>query len=314
MLHVVSGDVAAETMRRADLGGEVVGWKDSPATGPSPGDVDAAEYRRLRAEHRGVDVEGFQDLHDLDGLLEQEVVLWLDACPWDHALGLRLLDHLAGRARALSLVQIGEHPDVRRFVGLGQLSPAHFAALLPGRVVVDDEMAAGARRAWAAWCAADPRALRATLDEPPPRLRYAKAATARLLQELPSTWNGLSRTESNVLACVADEPLSFRSLVDECGAREDASHGLWYGDVFLWDVVRGLAGARHPLVAVEGEVDRAPSPGALVAATPAGRRALAGSFDHVVENGVDRWVGGARLRGRSTWRYDARGARLAAPR
>jgi hypothetical protein len=263
---------------------------------------------------RGVDAERMQDLRDLDARLEDDVVLWLDACPFDHAMGLRLIDHLAGRARSLSLVQIGAHPDVQRFVGLGQLEPRHFRALLADRVSVDDAFAADVRRAWAAFCAPDPRALRASLDEPPAGLRFARAATSRLLQELPSTWNGLSRTEANALACLVDGPVPFRSLIDECAAREDVNHGLWYGDAHLWDALRTLAGARHPLVAIDGEIDAAPSAGAVVEVTPAGRRALAGSFDHVVENGVDRWVGGTRLHGRATWRYDARGARLVPPR
>jgi hypothetical protein len=53
-------------------------------------------------------------------------------------------------------------------------------------------------------------------------------------------------------------------------------------------------------------LQRAPRPlldGARL--TAAGADVLAGRLDHVALNGVDRWVGGVRLSGRSVrWRWD----------
>lgn len=313
MLHVVSGDVAADALREAGLPGDVVGWKDSAATGPSPA-VDADAYRRLRAAYRGVDADALQDLRDLDFGLDDDVVLWFDACPFDQAAAWRLLPHVAARARRAWLVEVGAHPDVPRFVGLGQLAPRHFPALFPRRRAVDDGVVSTAARLWTAFCAPDPRALRAALDDDLSALPWSHAAVGRLLQDLPSSWNGLSRTESNLLAAAAEGPATFRDVVAEAAGREEANHGLWYGDVVAWQTLRALARARRPLVVIEDDdADADPSPRARVRVAEAGRRALAGSFDHVVENGVDRWVGGTRLQGPSCWRYDARGAKLVPP-
>jgi hypothetical protein len=69
-------------------------------------------------------------------------------------------------------------------------------------------------------------------------------------------------------------------------------------------MIARLARAPAPLLATEpaaARIDRH----ARLRLTAAGRRVLAGSDDHIALNGVDRWIGGVHLSGRTVpWRWD----------
>jgi hypothetical protein len=76
----------------------------------------------------------------------------------------------------------------------------------------------------------------------------------------------------------------------------------YLGDTWAFAAIERLARAEVPLLAAGADgVDRHTA----VALTDAGRRVLDGAADHVALSGVDRWVGGVHLVGRSPgWRFD----------
>src|SRR5687768_2280946 len=151
-LHVTNGDAAAEPLRRAGLGGEVLPWRDVLHEGPVPAGLAPAELNRVRARFlAGEGPAGFEevlaDLEARDRALAAaaagggEVVLWFEHDLYDQLQLLQVLDRLADgaavRAR-VSLVCIGEFPGVEPFHGLGQLSPEQLASLHPGRAPVTE--------------------------------------------------------------------------------------------------------------------------------------------------------------------------------
>ena len=84
------------------------------------------------------------------------------------------------------------------------------------------------------------------------------------------------------------------------------------GDTTFFGIVRGLASARVPLVAISSGPEALDLRSQVIAITDAGREVLAGRSDHIALNGIDRWRGGVHLAGRdgSPWRWDARGETL----
>ena len=292
MLHVISGDCAAEELRRAGLPGEVLAWRDSPAVGPAPAALPGAERRSLRAAFWGVPEDELQDpaaAHAGGG----ETVFWFDGCPWDQAMLVELLAAGNGTAPP-SLIQVGEHPDVPGYAGLGQLSPEQLAAFYPERRPVTPAQRELAAAAWSALGAEDPRALADLLDADTSPLPYLAPALERLLEELPSTVHGLSRSEEQVLRAVAGGTRRFPDLLRAVAAMERPNHGLWFGDRVLALTLRALASAPEPALAADA-----------VALTPFGEALLAGRADWVHDHGVDRWRGGVRLAGRGpVWRWD----------
>jgi len=289
-LIITSGDSAAELLRRGGLG-DVIGWKDSPAVGPSPR-LDAAPYKALRAQYRGVnDVAAFQDLDTLPAA--DHVVLLVDACPYDTGILVRLIDYLHPRVKRMRVRVVDAHPSVPRFHGLGQLSPGDLAALPPGAHDVTPDEVALSVRTWDALCDDKPMNLVGLLHDDTHALPHLAAALRRILQELPWTQDGLSRLERAALAAVAGGAVTTTELVTAVRDQEEPVHGLWCGDGHLLNIVSELCTAKPPLML---------GPAVPLALTAEGRDVLAGRA--MAQPSVERWVGGTRILPGPTWRWD----------
>jgi hypothetical protein len=134
------------------------------------------------------------------------------------------------------------------------------------------------------------------------------------MEELPSTGNGLSRTEAQVLdALRATNPLTLTQLFSAHQAAEDP---VWRGDWSFRALVDALATAPTPLLAwldppPAGPGDEPAWAQARVQRTDAGDAVLHGHRDAVAMNGIDRWWGGVHLHGRdAAWRWDPRLRRI----
>ena len=240
----------------------------------------------------------------------------------------------SGFSRTVSLICIDRFPGVERFIGLGQLTADQLASLYPSRKPVTAGQYAIASEAWDAFRSPDPMALvalalrltppfeslRAALssvegpdttvdaatvvDGVPNGLPFLRDAVLRLLAEYPSTTNGLSRTEQLALRALSEAPMTGGALFAATQRHEPRP---FMGDSTFYDIVRGMAAARVPLVDLQqsanGQRDLREEP---LAITQAGRDVAAGRRDHVALNGIDRWKGGVHLVGddRSPWRWD----------
>jgi hypothetical protein len=85
----------------------------------------------------------------------------------------------------------------------------------------------------------------------------------------------------------------------------------------VWDWVYKLAQASRPALAITGPgpiprwETKADLAAWTIALTDTGRALLANKADWVKLNGIDRWVGGARMDGRENmWRWDDAKERL----
>src|SRR5206468_7571114 len=108
-----------------------------------------------------------------------------------------LLQRLAPLPRdaRISLICIGELPGIKRFVGLGQLTPGELATLLPTRQPVTRRQFSLARQCWRALTYRRPNLLNRVATMRTKALPFLPGAIRRYLAEYPSTTNGLSQTE-----------------------------------------------------------------------------------------------------------------------
>src|SRR4051794_24509769 len=156
----------------------------------------------LYAELEARDAELFAALRE-----SRPVLLWFEHDLYDQ---LQLLDVLALAGDvgfedgALELIESPVH--------LGPLSADELEALLPSRQPVTEEDTVAAQVGWDAVRAADRRALAALAASPPAVRPYLGAAALRLLEELPATDSGLSRTERQLLSLLADGPMLTGAL------------------------------------------------------------------------------------------------------
>ena len=322
MLHITSGDHAADALRAADPGGDVLPWRDVLWDGPLP-DVDVVdghEFATVRARFlagRGwgtfdgilADFDACDARLDAATRTSEPVVLWFEHDLHDQLQLAQLLARLESHP-AVELICIDRHPDIERFLGLGQLSSAQLAALYPSRTSVPRAAFELAVRAWRASCASSPQGLLDVVAGDTSPLPFLADAFRRWLAEYPSTVDGLSMSERRILSLLREVPRSPPDLFAAFSAAEPAP---FMGDWSFWCIVASLCGRQVPFVQVVGggafryppnEPEGSAFDGQCLALTRAGADVLDGRLDAVQVNEPDRWIGGVHLRADNPWRCD----------
>lgn len=305
MLHVTNGSVALSRLHDLGMPGDIIPWDDVLHEGPVPAGLSDDELRHVRAGFLG---SNWNDAASIERSLAErddrlraaaagdEIVLWFEHDLYDQLHVLQVLDHLtrqapARRARVTAILaddyltaqpdeQLQAWFDARRELANGQWQAAAVA--------------------WAAFKAPEPTAL-ASFDHPEawPSLR---AALRRHLQQFPAVRTGLSRTEAQTLAVLANNARPLRAAFRD--SNHEVEEAIFMGDLGWWYHIRSLITGPRPLIAISGDApadfndpdwwrddDEAPA----LSLTDDGARVLAGDADRVTLNGIDRWLGGVHL-------------------
>jgi hypothetical protein len=327
MLHITNGDSAGETLGLSGVPGAWLAWKDILHEGPVPTGLSLAALSDVRAhfiadQRWGNDYDSvLADFRVRDATLaayslHDEIVMWFEHDLYDQLQLLQLLDwfrgHELGTTR-LSLICIGSYPGRSRFLGLGELAAAEMATLFPTRHYVTPEELSLGHTAWSAFCAPDPTALEVVLAGDTSALPYLRPALQRHLEEFPSTQDGLSRTQRELLEVIQTGHETPLTIFRAWQAIEEAPY---MGDTSLWAHLQDLGEGPDPLVTLTNggghrlpnEAHEALSTGQFAAQhfalTDTGQAVLARQADHLTLNGIDRWLGGVWLHpGAPLWRW-----------
>jgi len=308
LLHVTNGESAGNTLRQTTLGGAVLSWQDVLHEGPVPA-VPPIELRAVRARFLsdcgwGSERSLLESFERRDRLFEQAleadttVVLWFENDLYDQLQLLQALT-LAGDA-PLELIQADSD--------LGPLQPEELEALWPRRRPVTLHTRALARVAWDAFRAPEPAGVAALLERDTSALPHLDGALRRLLEELPDTRSGLSRTERQLLEPLLDGPRRPGELYVASQAREEA---VFLGDAWAWKRLAELVPLVEELPGPPPLGDPREFMFARVTLTALGRDVLAGKTDRFEVAPVERRLGGTRVDG--DWRWDPATRRLRPP-
>ena len=323
-LHIRCGDDILETLDRAGVPGDKVRWIDMLSEGPLHTHAREADRQHERAAYLATRyslpmTETRRDLMGQDWRVDQceqydETVLWFEADLFDQTILVYLLQRLMPRAERarISLICIGEFPGVRRFIGLGQLSAADLASLMPQRRPVTRRQFELAGEAWAAFNAPNPRELIRLARSRSRALPFLADAIARYLAEYPSTTNGLSRTGQLALEEI---DAGARTPLEAFPRVQDREPRPFMGDSMFYAALRDLAAGPHPLLAgSQARLDRLPVDAFRnreIWLTDQGRRVLNAMDDWCAISRAERQIGGVTLQGPSPrWRWDSVDRRL----
>jgi hypothetical protein len=312
MLQIVNGDATASLLRQTNLPGELIAWRDVLHEGPVPGGIRRDELRRVRANFlAGQGWASYygtlNELTERDRLLDNgrtgEYVLWFEADLYDQLQLCQVLDMLKQSAvspQQISLICIGEYPGVERFVGLSQLLPQNLVQLFGRRKPLSDEIMSSASTAWRAFCSADPTQLLRVGENSKESLPFLFESFHRLVQEYPSTANGLSLTQKHILSIIAAKPAAADRVFMLVNDQEKRPY---LGDSTFYAYIESLLNARFPLI--KGEDNPAPVAKPKLFITATGTDVLNNSQDQLALNGIDKWIGGVHLKsGSPGWRYN----------
>lgn len=358
VLHVTNGDCAAHGLRQSSVvtdADDVLPWRDVLHDGPVTGSGDADDFRHTRSAFiasRGwasvPEVTGDfarRDaclLHHVQRMMhlasasasasatasspvepQPEIVLWFEPDLYDQLQLVQVLCHIAESAgNALSDI-ISHLFVVPSHDMLGTLDASGFAPLFATRRLLTTGDFARARTIWQAFTSTSAGNMHDALRMYEP-LPYVSTAMRRMCEEYPSVYNGLSRTEHQICAALANGALPMQALLPR--AHHDFETWPWLGDSsFAWYVER-LSNVASPLVTFEDgtpvlapvsqsapELTTAPESATApvdtfwsrrVLLTATGLKVLAGESDAVRVNGIDRWIGGVHLTPSNDWRWN----------
>ena len=329
VLHITNGDAVAKTLGRSRLDGKLLPWRDALHDGPVPAGLALDELSRVRARF----VSGELGAGSFDDVLKQfverdtslrafrrfdEVVLWFEHDLYDQLQLIQLLHWFALRATAttrLTLISVGEYPGVEPFHGLGQLDAEQLARLWDSRREISPQQLALGDRAWEAFCSERPLRIQQLLGEELSALPFLRAALLRHLEQFPSTREGLSRTERQILVALEEGHHELGALFRR--TQHELEERPFMGDTsFLLHV--GFLHAGEPLLEFEDGQGPRTRDGELSAdcwtrrlrLTEPGRKVLGGQVDRLRYQDVDRWLGGVHLEGEPAWRWAHRGHEL----
>lgn len=318
MLHIRCGTDIVADLRTGGVPGEILVWQDPLCLGPTPALPPAAWYETragFLSQVYDLDPAGVRaQLEAADAGLarsldEDEVVLWFEHDMFDQSMLARLLawyEAAPALPRRLSIVTANSHPDVPRFIGLGNLNAAQLMGLFARRSTLGAGALALGREVWSGWTAADPRGLAALSRRDMPELPWLPAAIRRHLEELPWTTDGLGLTERLILDAIGDGATGRTVFLRVMNAEAAP----WMGDTMCYHAIRELAAGEMPLLAADGarsgSLDEIA--GLVIRRTDAGDAVLGGR-DRLVATTADRWVGGVRLGGSAPhWHWDPESA------
>jgi hypothetical protein len=155
----------------------------------------------------------------------RHVVLWFEHDLYDQLQLLQVLaivDELGFDPARLELINVGSFQGKPDFAGLGELDPPELESVWPLRRTVAVEQTGLASGGWAAVRTPDPTAVERFFEMDTSALPFLAGALRRLLEQLPDYATGLSRSESQLLALLAEGPPTPPQLFVESQQLEEA--------------------------------------------------------------------------------------------
>ncbi|MBW5446157.1 DUF1835 domain-containing protein [Cohnella sp. CFH 77786] len=322
MLHIVNGDVVGAKLRKANIRGDILVWREVYPVGPVFVEMDELHQRSPRAEYLertlGISADDYlthyksQEQILLNFRNYDEIVFWFEHDLFDQLMLCYLLNWFSRRSighTKLNLLCIGDYPGIDLFRGLGQLTTKQLETLAGAWQRIGQKELKTGSRIWDAYASPDIVRHVAILHEDTSALPFAHAALELHVSRLPSARNGLGIVEQTTLELVRHGVDTPRKLFKEIGSRLSL---LGMGDLEFWYRLRSMSEQPNALLEIRGphtvpdyRKEAAPFENCEVALTEVGMEVAAGEKDWLKVKGMNEWYGGLWLHGDLTWRWDA---------
>lgn len=305
ILNITNGDSAVNIMKKANLPGDFLPWRDILHDGPVPEGLSFDELSEVRAqfiieqgwgEPENIRISFDERAQVLNSIEHYDkVILWFEHDLYDQLQILQILDWFSGHpadTTELSIICTDQY--------LGLVSPDEMKALQQYEEAVSEQHLTLSGKAWAAFRSDTPDKWCALPGTDTAALPFLKGAILRMLEEYPDCTNGLSRTEYQALKIIADgEKRPGRVF----GLNQDAEERRFMGDSSFWEILHAFLEAEPPLLELpEGKLLTLPtSPDQELTITQTGRDVLSGKKDWLGMTETNRWLGGVHLTADNIW-------------
>ena len=309
ILNITNGDCAVEVMKKANIPGMFLPWRDILHDGPVPKGLDLEELSQVRAKFiasRGWGTEQniIRDFVERDNTLKsfrefEKIILWFEHDLYDQLQILQTLDWFFQNSQheiPLSLICKDTY--------LGPLSAEEMKSLLKYEEAITDKQLVLANKAWSAFRSNTPEEWLSLLNTDTSALPFLGSAILRLLEEYPSSSTGLSRTAQQALKCISEgEKLPGKVF----GCSQDLEDSMFMGDSSFWVILRELLDSNPPLLKLpEGKKLSLPTAtDQELTITPEGMDVLSGKSNWLDSIDLNRWIGGVHLNPNHVWCWNS---------
>lgn len=309
ILNITNGDSSVEIMKKAEIIGKFLPWRDVLHDGPVPKGLTLEELSKIRAEF--IISRGWGEPEDIKrGFLERDnilrsfqeyekIVLWFEHDLYDQLQILQILDwfHENNKNQVeLSIICTDQY--------LGMLSPDEMKGLLKYEETITGKHFILSSKAWSAFREGSPKKWYELLSEDTSVMPFLEGAIVRMLEEYPNCNNGLSRTAQQALKIVYEG----ESLAGKVFAlNQELEERMFLGDSSFWVILQELLDSSPALLTLsEGNrLSQRTARKQELAITPVGKEVLFGKKNWLSISNQDRWLGGVHLENPNVWCWNS---------
>ncbi len=305
ILNITNGDSAVHIMKQAGLSGVFLPWQDILHEGPVPANLSLEVLSAVRADF--IISRGWGDPQTVresfverDNLLKcygdfSKIILWFEHDLYDQLQLLQILDWFADNYQndtPLTIICVDHY--------LGMATPAQMKGFLKYEKDVTAEHLNVAKKAWQAFRATTPTAWQGLLKEDTSVMPFLEGSVKRLLEEYPSTINGLSRTAQQALRIIFNGEKRPGRIF---GMYQESEERRFLGDLSFWSILQDFVDSQPPLLSLPAgkELSLPSSPDQTLLLTPIGIEVLQGQSNWLDISPIDRWLGGVHLVPENVW-------------
>lgn len=294
-LNIVNGDACIDIMKKANIEGDFLPWRDFLHEGPVLEHLSLEQFSKIRAQFiADLGLGKFENIQKefqaRDSKLKcykayNKVLLWFEHDLYDQLQLLQILAWFSEQnleETQLSLICTNNY--------LGESSPQKIERLLQYETDILEEHLKLAKKAWSAFCEKTPIKWAELLHEPTALLPFLKGAVYRMLEEYPNTKCGLSRTEYQTLLIISngiDNPLDIYTKYQSFEERK------FMGDVIFWKILENFE--KYDVITKEEH---------RIVLTPLGKKLLNAEENWLNIKPIQRYIGGVHLNINNLWCWD----------
>ena len=311
-LNITNGDSAVAIMKKAKISGKFLPWRDVLPDGPVPKGLTLEELSSIRStfivsRNWGTFEDIKQDFIERDNTLKsfekyEKVILWFEHDLYDQLQILQVLDWFNVNVKntenriKLSIICTNQY--------LGHLSPDEMKGRLKFVEPVTEKHLLLSSKAWAAFREKSPKLWYQLLNEDTSAFPFLKDAVIRMLEEYPSSNNGLSRTAQQALEIISKgEKLAGKVF----GLNQEREKQVFLGDSSFWVILQEFLDSSPPLLRFpEGKKLTLPSAkDQELTITPVGLEVLSGKRNWLQITSLNRWIGGVHIEPSNAWCWNS---------
>ena len=295
-LNIINGDACINIMKKANIEGDFLPWRDFLHEGSVPAGLTLEELSIIRAKFiseygLGEFSEIYASFKERDNQLKayneyNNIVLWFEHDLYDQLQLLQLLDWFATKnLKDIELTLICSNNY------LGESTAQQIKKMLHYELGVTPQHFNIAQKAWSAFREPTPTSWFTLLKKQTSILPFLQPAIFRMLEEFPNTKTGLSRTEYQALLIISNGIDEAKDIFEKCQSFEERK---FMGDVIFWKILNNFE--NHNII--KRDINN------KLTITSFGKELLNGKHFWFDIMPLERYIGGCHLTLENLWCWD----------